>query len=518
MGRSRIGRGGGKSAWGLVRVGGADRLARATRTSEGFLFSPAAERGTSGPGPGGPRPRGGPGVVALFSDLASRHERLELPPMKAAQVRRAMALRMESMAAKDDGTEAAYAPSNTEKPNDLLVVTASREAVDGKLRRLREAGHRPERLVTPSAALAGLIRAIRPAREEESATALVHFGEEVGSVAFLVGGALVLAREFRMPKPSTGWVEEVVSGREPRLDLSFRDHLIGEIGRSLLFFNTKFRGKPVGRMLLSSDLDGVEEILPACAEKFGEGTLLLIDWIELDCSGFGEGAEGRRKAGLWLGAFAAAVIGLTGAPDIDLTPASEVRGRKRGRATGLATAALLSLAAVMALGHLSHVRQVRRLAGAEENLALLTRAADDRITASREAGEARLLAAERLAFLDGARAPLRAFRGALRAVSLASTDSLVVESLSLDRPEEGPHTDLAEAAEPLRLRVRGAVSGRSGAEAQRQFDAFLKRLRENRLFREAEPRPLRMEAREDPSGSVLRFEIGVPVERQGRTS
>jgi|GEM_PF-2988177 len=509
-----------KSAWGLSRTGGVERLACATRTAEGFHFSLAADRpAATRPALGKRGPRGGPSVVALLADLASRHERVELPPMKPAQVRRAMEFRMEAAAAKNEGAEGSYAPCRPEKPNDLLVVTASREAVAGLLRDLRDAGYRVERVVTPAAALAGMVQAIRPAREEEQATALVHFGEDVGSVAFLLGGALVLAREFRMPKPAAGWVEEAVAGSLPRLDPSFRDHLIGEIGRSLLFFNTRFRGKPVARVLLSSDLDGVEEMLPACAEKFGEGTELLVDWIGIDASGFDEDeAEGRRKTILWLGAFAAATVGLTGIPDIDLTPAAQVRERGRARAMRLAATAFLSLAAVMTLDHISHLDRSRRFSGAQETLARHVAGADERIVRSHDTAEARARAAEQLALLESARSPVRAFRGALQAVSLASTDSLVIEHLSLGHPDDDAGSFSMNESGALRLRLAGSVSVSSGAEAQRQLDVFLASLREDCLFREAKAPSLRMEAREGVGGSVLRFEMEVPVDRQGGSS
>jgi len=478
-------------AWGLARVGGRDRLVRARREGEALVIAPARE--SVEPAAGGAAGAARPGVTAILSDLSLRHERLALPPMRGARLRKALEQHFAPAAGKARGQEVSCAPYGEEGSGDLLAVSVEKEAPERAVDRLVRAGYRVERLISPAAAIVGLLRETLPADGGGDGTVIVHFGETIGTVGFALGGDLLLAREFRMPAPAAeGEGAEAIPGR---YDPAWSKHLVGEIGRSLLYFNHQLKGKKVGRILISGDLEGCEEILPACEERFDAPVELTADAVGVDPSLFGEGEGARREVGRWVSAVAAAVSGLTGAPDIDLRPDRTVARAARRRTVRTGAAALLALALGMALFHGVHLARERNLAA--EIRAYVFR----QKLASREAVEldtiraARTEALRRLHFLEESRRPLRDLGEAIRALSLASVEGLAVEEIAYDE-EEGP----------LLLRVEGTVRGRDGAEAQRQFNRFYESLRESAAFRGAEVEPIEIRG-DGEDGGVLSFRL-----------
>ncbi|MBN1827236.1 MAG: hypothetical protein JW958_13340 [Candidatus Eisenbacteria bacterium] len=479
-------------AWGLAHVAGEDRLVRARRDGTAIVISVARE--SIEPEAGGRAATGSarPGVTAILSDLSLRHERLQLPPMKGARLRRALEQHFSPASGKTQGQEVSWAPYREEESGDLLTVSVEKEAPERIVNRLREAGFRVERLISPAAAIVGLLRETLSDTDRDHGTVIVHFGETIGTVGFTLAGDLLLAREFRMPASPR---EGNDAAGPLRFDPAWSNHLVGEIGRSLLYFNHQLKGKGVGRILISGDLEGFDAILPACAERFDARVERTADAVGLDPSLFGGGEEAKCEAGRWVSAIAAAVSGLTASPDIDLRPEASILRSARRRTVRIGATALLVLAGAMALFHGVHLAHERGLAAEIRAYAFRQKLANREAIELDEIRAARTEALRRLAFLEESRRPLQDLGEALRVLSLAATDGLALERVAYD-DEEGP----------LLLRVEGMIRAPSGTEAQRQFNRFYEAIRRSPVFANAEVEPI--EIRGDTEGeSELSFVV-----------
>jgi len=499
---------GAKQSWGLVRVAGRDRLVCASRGKHGIVVAPAKE--VIGESTLGAVASDSPGVVIPMADLSVRHEHMRMPPIRGRGLNGALARDRRKRLTRDEGVSVSYAQYRNRKENAYLVVTVSRELPETTLRWARDAGYRVGRLVTPGASIAGLITTVLGPNGTDKATIAVHLGEEIGSVAYILDGVLQQAREFRMPveaPPADG--EGAAS--TPTLDPSVHELIIGEIGRSVLFFNHQFQGKPLERVLISSDLDGIEELVPACVERFRVPVSLTADVIGLAEWGFGDGNDEVEKPGLWLSAIAAAVIGLTNDPDVNLLPPEKLDETSRRRAVLFATVATLLLAGGMLISHISHQAAINAARSEIDHQRLLYDASDDFLTDMAEVRVARIETLERAEFLESARRPLAMYGETLRLLSLVQTDSLRVESIWL-APDEAIGGVNADQA-PLSLRVKGQVTDVNGKNAHEQFNRFVERLRQAELFSNATIEPLTVDHIDELGQSMLRFEVVLLVER-----
>jgi hypothetical protein len=290
--------------WGLARVAGTDRLALAHRHGRDIVVTPADLSRSKD------EDRAGLKVTMPIGDVSLRHDRLDLPEMSRDRMAQAVQSHFSTVRGVGERIEFGFTADRPKlSPTDVLAVSVAADALSQAIGDAEHRGYRVERAVTPATAMSALLKSVAKYDTEPSrATIAVHLGDCTGSVALLLGHSLRRSREFVMP--STG---------SETLRAGDHDAVAEEITQAIRYFEHTSR-RPIGELLLSSDLDGVEPLVPICHERFGVPARLLVDAIEIDPSGFGGGDKGRRTAITWLLAMACAVQRLQLWPDIDLQP------------------------------------------------------------------------------------------------------------------------------------------------------------------------------------------------------
>jgi hypothetical protein len=447
-------------------------------------------------------------VVFPLQEISLRHERLNLPPMSPALIEKAVRQHCISAQPGAPDLEISYvADKGSKRPNDLLVVWTQREVVESKITALADDGYQVRHLVTPTVALIALLQATGYAGAAEGSTVLIHLGEQTASAACYTDGVLVLGREFALlRRPSPG--DEAPDGSDPEHKSERIEHILDEISRSLLLFNHRLRGKRVARILLSSDHYPVEELVPLCQERFEVAAGLLIDEVDLDLSGFGEGLAAKEAAAPWILAIATAVAGLSEAPGINLFPTALAARQRRRMVVALATGTAMLLLLAMAMYHLSYFMTTSSIMDRLQAHVVLAEATDRAVDNLDELRLGRLQAGQQLEFLRQTQQPAAVLREVLQALSLAATDSLCIDE-----------TELHSAAHDggrLTIMVRGRVTTSSSADAQAQFNLFYEHLKANSVLRHASVGPLEIESVTDGRRSVLNFELLAQMEQDGR--
>lgn len=496
----------GEYAWGLVLAEGEERLVRASRGKDGIVLSPSSEKWSveafSSDRSDNAR-RSQPGVTALLSDLSLHHETVSFPSMKPQQMMKAIDHWLTSRPPEDGGVEVSFSRGPDASNGDVLVVTVGKEGARKAVRKIADRGYRVDGLSTAVTALVALISEMCLEIGVDEVTVIVHLGEEIGTIGFVRGDRLLLAREFRIPEAAAVVAEEDETESSSPYGAAWKELVATEIARSLLFFNHQFKGKQVDRVLLSSDTDSAWEILPVCVEQLKTKVELIVDAIGFDVSGFGEGERAKRTAGKWVSAIAAAVAGLNEKPDINLLPTEALAERSWKRVSLLSTTVFSCLIVAMFTFHIYHVFQAyslesdigryeSRILTAKRDVALLGDVREERLTAM-----------ERFEFTEHGKQPIRFFAEALRVLSIASTDGLVVESVILGNDGNG---------RPDFVKTFGSVSGTDAADVQSQFNRFFRALRESPVFHGAQVAPLRILGSNVERGAVLSFEIQASVE------
>jgi hypothetical protein len=391
-----------------------------------------------------------------------------------------------------------------ENPGNLLIVSVDRAVSWATVANLQADGFRPERCISVSAALVSLLRTAGQDPLHDITTAIIHLGNEIGSVAFLVDGAFVIGREFRMPEapsPSRPDADETALAEPPISDR--QEEILEEINRSLLLLHHRFHGRQVQRLLLSADDEPLDELRRRCIQRFGVETKALIDTVRVDTTSFGEGELGRRNAGMWVLPIAAAVATLQGESGIDLMPAFSKIERARQRVMAIATAIVLASGAGMVLHHAIKAKTAVEFVQALEGYTTQQTKMDAQVADLVAIGTARTAAVNRMTLLSRKRAPLVVLQGALGTLAAAAPESLFVEQVDFGTM---PGCDAQ-----MTLRIKGKVSAANSADAQDQFSSLHAALQRNPLFTHATVRPL--EIGHPPGGqqSVLNFDIVVPL-------
>ncbi len=487
-------------AIGVCRFGKVYRGVLARRERTGYVVSliAAAEQAASWPR-AMRRIAARQGVAFAIQDLSLHHERLQLPPMEPALLARAV--EQHCMASRAVGSDLEISHSagfSTADAADLLIVSIDRLVSQSYADQVQADGFRPERFVSPSAALVALLRVAGRESLSAGSTAVIHLGSEIGSVAFVSDGAFVIGREFRMPEPR-GQDGATGAGASVQPDTSRQDEILEEIDRSLLLFHHQLHGRAVQRILLSADDEPLEALRQRCAERFGIQAEALVDAVELDLSAFGDGELGRRRAGLWALPIATAVASLCDECAIDLLPAVSRAERARRRALAVSAALVLALGAGMGLHHALRVSMAAELARDLKSYETRQLEMDDQVAELIAVGSSRTTTHQRLDLLATKRVPVRLLRDALGVLAAAAPESLVVEQL--DFGADPSHDS------DLLLRVRGRVSAMNSADAQEQFARFHAALRPSPLFAAAEVRPIEIGYPAGSRLSVLTFDI-----------
>ncbi|MBD3235201.1 MAG: hypothetical protein GF330_00665 [Candidatus Eisenbacteria bacterium] len=542
-------------AWGMVPSDGEVRLVRASVGPRDVHVRPhRLSLESDGNVRRADRRLAGRAVVHPLADLSVRHERLNLPPMNASTLHRAVWQHCLSAQSDDAEIEVSYARSSEPgQQQDLLVVWARRAAVQEALERISELGFTAQRLTTPPVALSALLRQCGRPSSVAGSTVLVHIGQRIGSVGCHTDGKLVLAREFPVPQiggaPADG---SSVTGPAAESAEEARGQIIEEINRSILLFNHRLRGKRAARILISSEGADTSALARECAERFSLPVGRLIDELDIDLSGFaamaqapdaqqppaavdteapavvgadaaaapdadsadaadGIGGEERRLrevAQSWVLPIAAAVCGHAGEPDIDLLPAILALQQHRRIGIRIATGVALFGFLAMSMYHIPYFFSTSTIVHDLRAHASLAETTDRIVSDLADLRAARERADERLDFLAARQQPAAVAHTVLGALARAATDSLRIEEFELGVG----HGDATQ----LELHVLGTIGSPSSALAQAQFNRFHERLRAEPYLNGADVGPLQIEARSDGSGSLLTFQLNARIATEGR--
>jgi hypothetical protein len=496
-----------RHAWGLTHTGEGYRLVRAREGPSGIVVSPATPDETAGPRPAlrAARKRaGGRAVVYPIQDLSLQHERLNLPPMTQAMTANAVEQHCLAGHAQESAVEISYvADRPDEDPGDILVLSVDREVSEATAATLKADGYRPRRLMSAASVLTALVRATGASMLGEGAVALIHLGDELGSVAFVSDGTLVLGREFPLQGPPAEGKLEVLGPESTDPEAARITDILEEIDRSLLLFNHRFRGEPIERILLSSDRDRIEPLRRSCIERFGITTDSLIDQLDLDTTAFGEGELARRRVELWTLPIAAAVAGLRDDPDINLLPATHLTDQAWQRAGAIATAAVLAVTVGMAAFYTSKVALTARLSRTVDYYADRQAEMDEEVNELAHLGIERIAAANRLTFISQKRMTLAVMRHVLDHLANAAPDSLFIDRIDFGSATENDARTI--------VRIRGRVIAERSADVECQFSSFYADLKANRLFAEASVHPLTIGSLPGSEKSILSFDIVTPI-------
>lgn len=473
-GRERI-------AWALSRSGETDRLVQARRIPHGIAVAPVS-------GAAGRRART---VTGIVQDVSLRHERLDLPPMPANLVERAVRQHCLTVQSGDDEMELGYV-ADSASPNDVLVVWAQRRAVNSTVESLTSRGLRVKRLLSNGTALCGLLKAAARSEFSEGSSVLVHVGENVVSVISCDNGCVALGREFALAASQAADVREE-SGQWAARTGDHNDQIVEEIGRSILLFNHRLRGQRAKRILISSDGSPLATLINACQTRFGLPVSMLVEAVDLDLSAFGADSESRDP---WILSIAAAVTDLNCDPDINLLPEIMLRAQRRRAAnTVMATAAGFVLV-IMIGQHAFYLTTARALARDLRSQSILV-AETDRVVGDLSAlREARQTALVRSNFIADRLAPAAVACQLLARLSASATPNLCLDELEIQ--PAGTSDSLAAVA-------RGRIVAADVAAAQKEFRLFHDQLFTPGVFHDVHVGPLLIEP--EGGGSVLRFEM-----------
>jgi hypothetical protein len=491
------------SAWGLVQVAGGDHLVRAIREGETVVVAPAGfllprpDALDHDPSPVRV-PRGAP-VTAVVADQAMRHEREVLPPVSKGQIQKAVVQKRRALAVQRGGAEVCLITDEPADPRQLLVVSAPQTATVAARDRAISRGYRVRRLTSAAVSLASLLRASEGEGAPGGATIMVHVSERIGTVACVRGGRLLLAREFRIPRPE-GETEAPTIGPQ-RID-----HIVGEIARSQLFFNHELSGIEQRRIFVSGDVDGTDELVAACRERFEVPVLATLDALDLDLSPFGPGPMGRHRALRWSGAIAAAVDGLDPTPTINLLPARDRAHQEIRRTVATWTGLFVLVASGLGVAQMGLLGAERATATDLESARRGFLAVEEEVARLAEVREARDAAARIQGFLDGRRASIRITEEAIRALSIAAPDSLTIDRVDIDCAFVDPTTSGV-----LMVEIQGTVTGVDAVAAQHDFNRFVSDLRKTTLFEGAALEPFESHPRGGAGGATLRFQLSSRV-------
>lgn len=488
--------------WGLVHIAGRDHLVRATREGPTIVLAPAdfllRELGDDDDGsdPEAPeRVPAGAAVTAMVADQAVRHEREVFPPVSGKKLRNAIEQKRRVLAVQRGGAEVCLLADRPDEPRQLLAVSAPMAAAVAVRDRAQGRGYRVRSLTTAAAALAAVLRAADPDGDGDGATTAVHVSETIGTVACIQNGRLLLAREFRIPRPD----EEA---GVPTLGAPRIDHITGEVARSQLFFNHELHGLHQRRILVSGDVDGLDGLVEECRARFESPVEAMVDALALDLTPFGPGDAGRRRALRWSGAIALAVAGLGEGPRIDLLPSADRTHRQLRRTVATWTAVFGLAGAALVAGQMWLLGQGHAAHADLEAARARFEAIEDEVTHLEDIRDARDAAARIQQFLDGRRASIRITEEAVRALSIAAPDSLLLERFRLECGFAG-----AAAGRELTVEVAGEVTGVDAAAAQHDFNRFVHDLRNTTLFQEAALEPFESGPRSGHGGAALRFQL-----------
>lgn len=491
-----------RSSWGLVRLESEDRLVFAEKTGDGIQLALPADEAEGG------KSLRGPHVVAVLSHPLVRHERLELPPLSKQQIKHAVEQYRVTQGVSEGESEASYCRLGSGASTDVLITSVPMDVAEGAFGELSESGYHVDALVSPIVAMVGLLSECSTVLDETTASMIVHLGEDIGSVGFVHEGRVLLGRDFRMPQRQPvasfdGASLETMESEAERAPLESTggeelDAVVGEIQRSLLYFRHQFRGQEVGRVLVSSDVAGLEERVARCNERLTEPVQETIRAIRLDKADV-------PGANPYVSAIAAAVVGVSGYPAINLVP-HRVQRERRTRA--LRRASFVAIAAATAAMAVANVKMLARNHAVRADIrAELERNAevDEAVVVLQNTYAGRETARTKQAFLRQKRNTIVALTQALRVLSRSEGDSVVVADIELERTQEE-----GDASGVLTLRVAGSVSDVDQASSQSQFNTFYEDVTGHERFAETDLEPLELTTI-DGRRSVLSYSFSTRI-------
>jgi len=490
---------------GLCRIEGEDRVVQARLVGERLEVRPLPTTSEKANGKG--NKRSGLSVTCAVSEISCSHERLELPVIDEHLLAPVIEQRVSGGQFGGAEMEISWIPvKTTPTMRDLLVVTIDQQAAENTVAEIQADGHRVDRIVTPEVALASLVRKFNKEPGQHSTQAIVHLGEQVGSVGFMVDEDLALGREFPLA------VEEGIAPPSSPAGLAspgddFLEPVVEEISRSLMLLNHRFQGRKVERILLASDCHPVERLRKLCTERFHVPAELVLDAVDIDTSAFGEGEIAERRAAGWILPIAAAAIELDPTANINLLPARIRKSRALNKTVLVAASFLLALAMGMSIAHAPTLRQVADLTEAHGESTRQLEINQYQIEELQELCIQRMRASGQHANLVARREPLLVLQNTLKHLS-----DIAPDYVSLERMDFGQlHRD-----EPaLTMVMQGQVRAENAAVAQEQFKDFVEGIRQRPELSTMYIKPVQIETPPGEAFSTLTFDITISFPQQG---
>lgn len=490
---------------GLCRIEGEDRVVQVRQVGDRLEARPLAIHGEQANAKS--RKRAGLSVTYALSEISCSHERLELPQIDEHLLPPVIEQRASGGQFGRGEMEISWIQvKTTPTMRDLLVVTVDRQAADTAVADIQADGYRVGRIVTPEVALASLLRKCSKEPGLHSTQAIVHLGELVGSVGFMVDDELALGREFPLA------VEEGIAPPSSPAGLAgpdedFLEPVIEEISRSLMLLNHRFQGRKVERILLASDCHPIERLRKLCMERFHVPADLFLDAVDIDTRAFGEGEIAQRRAAAWILPIAAAAVQLDATANINLLPAHIRNVRTLNKMVLASASCLLALALGMSVAHTPNLRRTADLEDALEESVRHLEINQYQIDELKQLYVQRMRASGQHANLVGRREPVLVLQTTLNHLSAIAPDHVSIERLDLGQL----HRD-----EPaLTMVIKGEVRAASVSVVQEQFNAFVEGIRRRPELSTMFINPVQIETPPGETESKLTFDITIAYSQQG---
>ncbi len=156
------------------------------------------------------------------------------------------------------------------KKTAVLIATAPYELVTEQMRLMAELGIRLRGLTIIPLALFHALGQAKEYYSEEDSIAFIHAGIKSACIIMVSNNSLLFSREFSL-----------ASGAEV-IEANHAERLIAEVKRSFLYFKQRYRGKEVGKGILSGDIQDLRNPATLLAKELD---------IEVDVFGLPNGLE-----------------------------------------------------------------------------------------------------------------------------------------------------------------------------------------------------------------------------------
>ncbi len=268
------------------------------------------------------------------------HELMAIPKMGEKDRKRIFSRKIDERAGSHDDDVAFEAvsmgrarESTKAQKESFLVTAAPRKALLLLHDILRQAGLNPTCMTPAQACLLGLAQAIRP-REDATGWAMLDLSSTFATLSIQSGPTLILLRSIRFQATADA--------------TTIAEKLAGEMHRSLLFYQQKFPGEGVERIVVTSHFPGRAQTVGEALTNALEQEVFLLNPLELirNADGdLGESADHLSNVSRLVGYLVSSGTNTA----INLNP-PEIRAKKRQITSTIGL--LFVLAAAGVAGHL----------------------------------------------------------------------------------------------------------------------------------------------------------------------